>query len=147
MKNILIVILLILVVALAGILGYVVMSKKSSSTNNTTVIIPKTLSEIATQLVVDYLKADLSSSDQGQRLLDYKINKIEVGNDEGTCFRFGATFAVKPASNTGWMVAGNINSDGWIENVFLGFDAIKQADGSYVLGQGFTGAASASCKK
>lgn len=149
MKNILIVVLIILVVALASTLGYVMLAKKSSSTL-IAITTPKTLSEIATQLVADYyLKPALSTIKNDQdRILDYKVTRIEVGNDEDTCFRFHADFSVKPAvANTAWLAGnGKMNSDGWVDTN-LGFDATKQADGSYVLEQGFTGAPSASCKK
>lgn len=104
--------------------------------------------DMATQLVDNYLRSYLSSSKSNwERLLDYKINKIEVIKDEGTCFRFSANFSVKPVSGTGlWSPHGNMSSRDWIENASLGFDATKQANGSYVLGQGYTGAGSASCK-
>lgn len=122
-------------------------STNTTTNNDTGQVTPTTLIGIATQLVTDYLKANLLASDPGQKLLDYKINKIEIIKDEGTCFRFDATFSVKPATtDTGWLAGnGKMNSSGWIDTN-LGFDATKQINGSYVLGQGFTGAASASCK-
>ena len=147
MNKILLVILIIIILALAGVVVWqnwlkpapVVNNQQNQNSAN------NSLQTIAMQLLDNELKSDLTTTDSGRKLLDYKINKVAVGTDENVCFRFGADFEVKPANKNGWMVSGNIGTDGWIRNISLGYDAIRQGD-KYVLGQGFTGAASASCK-
>ncbi len=139
MQKILIIVLLVVIIVLAGVLVWQNWGKVNNGQSSS-------LETIAIKLLEDNLKGDITTANPALRLLDYKVNKITVGEDEGVCFRFVANYDVKPANKDHvWTTVGSQDPDGWVRNVVLSYDIVKQ-NSNYVLDQGFIDDGSASCK-
>lgn len=93
--------------------------------------------DISNQVMEDYLNSYKSNNkDVSEKLLDYKINKINIESKNifSTNFSFTIVFSVHPYSNKSVWIAGNgvLGNDGWVNNKYKEVTVIKH-NGIYII--------------
>lgn len=98
--------------------------------------------EIAQRLFTGYLEYRMSENvGLDQRIKEYKIVKIEAGQNSGTGFNFNVTYSILPFDGGAFIQAGNgvtNQSTGWIENKFY-VVSVTEKDGKFVMNSWGTG--------
>jgi len=141
-----VVIIFVAIIVVAGFLiyGYFWIPEESENARPE-VKNEKSFKKIAEIIFTDHLdEYKTQNTPLDSRIKDYKINNIDIGLEEESCFRFWIDFSVETYRNenngiTGWD-AGNGDVDGaWIVNKLMFVDAVKGENGNYEIREMGTG--------